>query len=47
MWNDNAGALLKGFISILEAGSHRRDLGRGVLTCMFFKNFMLFKKIYY
>ena len=30
-WSDNAGALLKGFISILEAvGSHRRDLGRGV-----------------
>lgn len=30
-WSDSPGALLKGFISILEpVGSHRRDLGRRV-----------------
>lgn len=36
--SDRAGALLKGFTSILEAvGSHRRDLGRGGAQCVCFK----------
>lgn len=42
--SDRAGALLKGFTSILEAvGSHRRDLGGGGHSVYVLKNWGLFK----